>query len=99
MSAKTTGRCLIDRAHEAEVTRKEPIIGEAGKLAGKVTGFRRVPDGKVRAFVEVWVDAEALFSRLANKAIRSKTGKAQALHGAVVVIARNRKGGATTSKG
>jgi len=88
MSALTKGAKLLVAHRTAETY---------SKTARDPTGAR-VSTGFVSGDVEVWVDASAIFARLAAKALRNTSGKASAMQGAVVVIARNKtKRGATTS--
>lgn len=88
MSALTKGVKLTQGFRQAEtfvMVKTADGFGRKRTLAGTVSGY-----------VEVWVDASAIFGALASKALRAKSGRAQALHGAVVVVARNRTKGKPT---
>jgi hypothetical protein len=67
----------------SRISRKAFRTGYVRKADGKLRYSASIPDGDKSGMVTITVDIDALFWRLAVRALESKRGKAQALRGCV----------------
>jgi len=87
MSALTTGVKVQTADKHATVTRR--VVTRTEHAKGWSESRRDVPDYDIKATVELWIDYAEIFKMLSRKAMLSKSKKAQAMRGAVVIRAKH----------